>query len=149
MRIVLALLLVSSLSSVAGAAPSVVYNYVTGKFWIINDSGGSLANASLLSFGGNLTTPSAMLSIPGTVKDDSEFPFALTYLGLPPGTHNTGFVIMPGTSPSDLTFEYRVKSLLEPVTLGTGIVTPEPSALALATCGLGLLTWRRGRLKRV
>ena len=150
--VILCLAVVFSLSAsrVAMAAADMHYDQNTGMIWIHNNTGGALASASLISRDGLLTTPSAMLSIPGTTKDDSEFPFALTYLGVPVGFYQVGLVVQPRIwGAGDLRFEYRERSLLEPVSLGEIFFVPEPSTLALATCGLGGLAWRRGRLKRV
>jgi hypothetical protein len=129
--LIIAVLVVGSCVSLASAAPNVVYHPATGAIHFYNDHTGPLANISILSTSGNLRDASQLLDIPGAVKDDSELPFAFTYLGLPVGHTFAGYMATPGTYPSDLSFEYRLNSLLEPLISNVELLLPEPSTAAL------------------
>jgi len=141
MRKILALAVVASVmgfAGVASAAPKAVYDMATGNVKFVNDSGAALANATLISTAGTFKAAADLLDIPTAVKDDSELPFAYTYLGLPNGESNTGNIVTPGTALADLHFEYRTTSLLTPIIQGTvELAVPEPATLAMA--GLGLV----------
>jgi hypothetical protein len=127
----LALSIIPSISSAATA----YYTPWAGQIFFHNTDAVPLANATLTSQSGRLTNATAMLTISGTLKDDSEFPFAYTYLNLPVGYHFTGYTVQPRTSVGDLKFEYRVGSLLAPLQNGGVVVMPEPTAMALTACG--------------
>jgi len=135
------------LSSTAWSAPVIEYDQVSGSIYFRNDTGAPLANASILSTSGKLKTASSLLDIPGAVKDDSELPFAFTYLGLPDGLSFAGYIVQPGTPCHDLHFEYRTSSLTNPLIQGGGLCLPEPSSCAMAAMSVVALlgTARRGR----
>ncbi|MBA4106356.1 MAG: hypothetical protein C0485_11410 [Pirellula sp.] len=118
------------LSSTVRAAPAVSYNPVNGGIWFHNDTGAPLANVSILSLSGNLKSASFALNIAGATKDDSELPFALTYLGLPVGQSFAGYVVQPNTNCFSMSFEYRTASLIGPPIRGT-MCMPEPSSWAM------------------
>jgi hypothetical protein len=135
------------LSSTALSAPVAWYNPANGGIWFQNDSGAPLANASVLSAGGKFKAGSHLLDIPSATKDDSELPFAFTYLGLPVGQSFAGYVVQPGTPCWELFFEYRTGSLLGPLIQGGDLCPfPEPSSCALAAMSAVALlgTARRG-----
>ena len=140
----LAVATVASISSLASAAPLARYYQETGKIELVNDTGAGLAQVSVLSPNGTALQPTGanMLAVSGAVKDDSEFPFAFSYLGLPVGTSNTGLTGLPGlVKPSaayDLSFEYRLTTT---GALTQGVVEyvpaiPEPATLAMGCIGL-------------
>jgi hypothetical protein len=134
---------VLGIASVSQAAPYAIYDAVTGTIKFSNDTGGVLANASIISTAGSFKSAANLASIPGTVKDDSELPFAFTYLNLPNGDSSAGAIVNLGTAMSDLKFEYRVASLLEPITVGE-IRIPEPATVGLIGMGLiGFVAARR------
>jgi len=136
----LTLCTIPSISSAATA----LYTPWAGQIFFVNNDSVPLANATLTSQSGRLTSASAMLSIPGTVKDDSEFPFAYTYLNLPVGYRFTGYTVQPRTPVDDLEFEYRVGSLLAPLQNGGVVVMPEPTSMALIACGaMGFVSLHR------
>ncbi|MBA4106355.1 MAG: hypothetical protein C0485_11405 [Pirellula sp.] len=147
--IIIAVLTIAAcgLSSTALSAPTVSYNPANGGIWFQNDTGAPLANASILSTSGKLKTASSLLDIPGAYKDDSELPFAFTYLGLPVGLSFAGYIVQPGSQCSDLQFEYRTSSLTGPLIQGGGFCFPEPSSCAM-TAVSAVAFWgtaRRGR----
>jgi len=133
----LAVAVVAVAANVASAAPVAWYNPINGGIYFQNDHTGALANASVISTAGNFKAASDLLSIGSSVKDDSELPFAFTYLGLPQGQSFAGSIVKPNTPVSDLKFEYRLNSLLEPLVQGVVVEIPEPATLAMA--GLGLI----------
>lgn len=140
MRKILALLSVFSMiavANVASAAPVAWYNPGNGGIYFKNDSGAALANASILSLSGKLKTAADLLAINGATKDDSELPFAFTYLGLPAGDSFAGSIVAPGTLGTEMTFEYRTGSLTGPLLQGELITVPEPATIAMG--GLGLI----------
>ncbi|MBA4106360.1 MAG: hypothetical protein C0485_11430 [Pirellula sp.] len=118
------------IQSVAAAAFG-WYNPVNGNIHISNGTGAPLAHVSIISVSGKLTNASLMASIQGATKDDSEFPFAYTYLNFPVGTHDTGNTVQPGTPVTALSIEYRTASLFGPLLKGY-FVEPEPSSCLLA-----------------
>ncbi len=128
--------------SVQGS-PRAYYNPLTGNVTFANDLPYAIPAASLLSQTGSLTSASNMESIPGAIKDDTEFPWAYSYLFLPPGLHDTGNTVTVGTSITDLEFEYYYD--LGPSQQGAVIEIPEPSSLVLTS--LFLLGARRLRQK--
>ncbi|MBA4106354.1 MAG: hypothetical protein C0485_11400 [Pirellula sp.] len=131
------------------AAPFAWYNHANGGIWFTNDSGAPLANASVISLSGKLKTSSDWLGIAGARKDDSELPFAYTYLSLPVGQTFAGYVVQPGTHCSELTFEYRTGSLTGPLIQVTNLcIFPEPSSGLLAAttmCALSVVSRRLSR----
>jgi len=121
------------LSSTAWSAPVIEYDQVSGSIYFRNDTGAPLANASVISLNGKLKTSSDLLDIAGATKDDSELPFAFTYLGLPVGQTFAGYIVQPGADCSELTFEYRTGSLTGPLIQGGDLCPfPEPSSYAMA-----------------
>lgn len=114
-----------------------------GAVYFRNDTGAALPSASLISESGLLKDAFSLLTIPGTIKDDSEFPFAYTYLNLPVGDHFTGFTVKPEAPLEDLTFRYRVGSITSPL-ISQSLDTPEPSSIAMAMFG-GVLLARFAR----
>ena len=134
---------VLGIASVSQAVPVAIYDAVTGTIKFQNDTGVALANASIISTAGSFKSAADLANIAGTTKDDSELPFAFTYLGLPNGNSSAGAIVTLGTPISDLKFEYRVASLLEPITVGQ-VVIPEPATLGLIGMGLiGFVAARR------
>jgi hypothetical protein len=135
----------------AWAAPMVWYNPANGSIHFNNDHAGPLAHISFFSESGSLRDASWLLDIPGAVKDDSELPFVFTYLGLPKGVTFAGNVVQPGTPFSDLRYQYRLDSFLEPISTGVWFLIPEPtsctmvvmSALALVGTARRARGWRR------
>ena len=138
------ILMADLMADVAVAAPVALYFPDTGKIIIWNDLEGSLNNLSVLSSGGHLTNASQMLSLPGTIKDDSEFPDALTYLNFPQGNWNLGAVVQPGTSIFDLTVRYRLPGQSTGPNRIMPFFTPEPtSVVLLGTALIGGTAFRR------
>ncbi len=132
----------------AESEPTAFYNPSNGNVVISNDFNLPLPVATFISRSGFLTNASSLLAIPGTSKDDTEFPFAYSYFPLSPGVHNTGNTVVPGTIPTDLEFEYRspLDSPTAPLYRGLIVVVPEPLGLALACTALwGVASLRRGR----
>lgn len=122
------------------------YNPATGGIQLENNLNDPLFTISVISRSSSLTTPSAMLNIAGATKDDSEFPYGLTYLFFPKGRHFVGNVVKPNTFFNDLIVRYRPQGYLgRPIT-----ITPEPASLVLgALAGLVLVgTGRRARGRR-
>lgn len=107
-RLFLATAVAVLVADVAVAAPQYFYNPGNGNIYVSNDLEGPLNNLSVLSASGHLTNPSQMLDLPGALKDDSEFPDALTYLNFPQGMWLLGAVVQPGTPVGDLTVRYRL-----------------------------------------
>jgi hypothetical protein len=138
------------ISSAAMAAPMMWYNPVNGGIYFTNDHTGPLANMSVISSTGSLKTASSLLNIPGAVKDDSELPFAFTYLGLPVGQSFAGNIVQPGTPISDIRYEYRLNSLLEPLKRGVicDLSCPEPSSCLLAMATMYTLSMISRRVHR-
>ncbi len=154
MRVHLILLAISAIllpKGFAEAEPVAYYFPADGTIRVSNDTGHPLANVSIVSMSGNLTTSSAMLDLPGAIKDDSEFPYALTYLNFPPGNHSFGLVAKPGLdfyTHGGFEFQYRTLTLLEPLTVGSWFF-PEPASFALTGMGcLAVVAAGRKRLRR-
>ncbi|MBA4106358.1 MAG: hypothetical protein C0485_11420 [Pirellula sp.] len=143
-----ALATVSLMPTAAMAAPLawLVPTPNGGAVYFRNDTGAALPNASLISQSGLLKDAFSLLAIPGTIKDDSEFPFAYTYLNLPVGDHFTGYTVKPGTPLVDLTFQYRIGSITSPL-ISQSLDIPEPSSCLLAATATLAFTaaFRRAR----
>lgn len=126
------------------------YNVPTGAIYFVKDQHTTFVHATLVSFSGSLKGPQDLVHIPSALAvDDTEFPYAYTYIGdLPVGWNFTGYTVKPFTPPSDLRFQYRVGSFVSPlITEEVVILIPEPSScltLAVAaTAVVGLV--RRSR----
>jgi len=143
------------LSSTAWSAPLMWFDPVTGGIYFHNDHSGPLANMSVISASGNLLDASQLLDIPGTVKDDTELPFAFTYLGLPVGYSFAGNIVKSGGGWGDIRYEYRLNSLLEPLIRGAvpdlgDPRFPEPTSCVMAAMSVSAIiaTARRARGRR-
>ncbi|MBA4106357.1 MAG: hypothetical protein C0485_11415 [Pirellula sp.] len=133
--LIIAVLVAGACASSASAVPTVWYNPANGSIHFNNDHAGPLAHISFISESGSLRDASWLLSIPGAVKDNSELPFAFTYLGLPVGVTYAGNIVQPGTPISDLHYQYRLDSFLEPISQGVWFLIPEPTS-----CTLGVMS---------
>jgi len=144
---ILVLTIVLALSSFrsASADPRALYNPATGNVQLVVDFD-YYSNLSITSPSGSLTNSNELIDIPGAVSDDTEFPFAYTYLGLKRGTWNTGNTVVPHTPANELILEYRFSTIdIFPIPRGEIIVIPEPATLALAVVGVAAILGRRGR----
>jgi hypothetical protein len=131
------------LPGLAGAFPNVIYNPATGSLRFTNDTSKPLAAMYIISESHALT--GSPLSIPGAILDSADLPYGLTYLNLPPGDHNVGNVVEPGTPISDLSGFFYLHTLLSrPYPVGT----PEPSSALLVTLG-GLTLTQLARTRRL
>jgi energy-converting hydrogenase Eha subunit F len=127
-------------SCVAMAAPHALYTTTTGNIqFVVDENPPAPLHMSLIS-DGILTNASSLLSIPGTIKDEYEFPYNFTYLNMPQGIWSTGNTVVAGT-PVDalyLEYSYHPLGLLGPIIYYRGeiVVVPEPAALMLAIAGI-------------
>jgi hypothetical protein len=122
----LAFIALSLFPGVASAVPDVIYNPSNGNIQFVNDTPNSLFAMYILSPTNRIT--GAALQIPGATLDTADQPFALAYLFVPPGTHNVGNVIQPGTPFSELSGFFYYTPFSGPFRAGT----PEPSSCLMA-----------------
>ena len=124
--VILALVALPLFPNVASAAPDVIYNPSNGNIQFVNDTSNSLFAMYILSPTNRIT--GVALEIPGATRDTADQPFALAYLFVPPGTHNVGNVIQPGTPFSELSGFFYYRPFNGPFRAGT----PEPSSCLMA-----------------
>jgi hypothetical protein len=136
------------------------YYYNDGRIRINNATGSPLASLSVISTTGDLGNASAMIDLPGAIKDNSEFPFAFSYIyWFPVGITDLGVVAKPGLvddwtfpGPAPVSFEklhfrFRTLSLVHPLTT-KAFFFPEPatsSMVAVGMMGLAAINRKRGR----
>lgn len=145
----LALMAVSCLMVRPGhALPTAYYNPATGNVKFLNDFGYVIDSLSLISPTGRLN--GGLLPITGTIRDESEFPFAYTYIDFPPGLYDTGNTVTPLTPIAELSFYYVQGEPSEEQLRGAIFKVPEP--LTHIMFGLALIAAtpvRRTGLRRV
>ena len=131
------------------------FYYNDGRIRIYNGTDSPLAHLTVISMTGDLRDASTMIDLPGAIKDDSEFPFAFTYLNFPVGYVDLGPVAKAelggiGTFPDwipvsyqKLHLQFRTGSLLFPLQ-SKPFVFPEPGICPLVGVAiLGLATTNR------
>ncbi len=142
--VVFSFLTISLAPSLASAFPNMIYNPSNGNIQFVNDTPNPLFAMYILSPTNRITGTALM--IPGATRDNTEQPWALSYLSVPPGVHNVGNVIQPGTLASDLSAFFYYTPGNGPFPIGT----PEPAtALLAALAGTPLVQLARRRSRRL
>jgi hypothetical protein len=116
----------------AHAAPSAVYNPVTGHLELTNDATAAALvfdSASRLAYTTNSANFTVASSLPGgVVFDQGDLPRGFTFLNLPAGVYDIGNVVVPTTPLADLQLFSYSNLLGSPI---SGEITDQSSGLRM------------------